>query len=175
MLMSALSSAWNLSSALFCSARFASGSVARSNPLEFTKREARLCMRGFNSCETAEPPQRQVDVARLDLETEGAPPGPFCSDKRSARTHEGIEYESTAPRAIEDRIFHQLDGLYGGMRAKRLRTFSAEAVHAGVNPHVGSVTAISAKFNIVDVRCAAILKDGYQFVLRSIERSHPSI
>lgn len=40
----------------------------------------------------------------------------------------------------------------------------SETAHAGVLPNIGSTAAKSSQFNIVDVLCAAVLIDEYEFV-----------
>ncbi len=108
-------------------------------------------MHRFNSGQLAEPLERQIDIPRLALDSEGPPTGAFRRNQRGAGTYEPIEHEPISVRAVEDCVFHQLDRLYRRMHAESLVAAGAEAVHARISPNIRAVASVPTQFHVVDV------------------------
>ena len=99
-----------------------------------------------------------IDILRVDFEGAGAPAGFFRRDNCGATSGKWIKHKIRPARGIPNDISDERNRLYGRVHRKLIEPASPEGVYAGIVPDIGPVTAMPAKFDVVDVRRIADLK-----------------
>ena len=102
---------------------------------------------------------------RIKFDAETAPPCSFGRHERRSAPRKSIKHNVAAFRAVHDGIGHQGQRLDRRMHGEIRIPFYAERVHAGIGPNIASVAAEATQFDIVNMRCRAVLEHEHQFVL----------
>ena len=116
-----------------------------------------------------------VDIARLDFDQTAAASGALGRNQGRTRAAKWIEHDAVAVRAILDRISHQRYRLDGRVHRN---FFAAPALHGRATrivPHIAAHAPVLVEFEIVDVRCGAVLPHEHQLVTAAVESAHPRI
>lgn len=105
---------------------------------------------------------------RIQFDAVSAPASFFGSEQRGAAASECIQDNAATFGAIENSIADQGERFRCRMSGKRRLPVLPETAHAGIFPDVCSAAAKAAKFDVIDVLCAAVLVDKDEFVGRPI-------
>src|ERR1700674_3232862 len=107
---------------------------------------------------------RDVDVARINLDQAGSAPRLLGGDQGGAGAPERIEDDTVAVGTIPNRIGDKGDGLDRGVQRQLALRRAAQDVLARIVPDVRSIPAETAEFYVVDVRRISSLEHKYQLV-----------
>ncbi len=113
---------------------------------------AGFCMDCLDLSLGGEPPDDYVTITRIELDAVAAPTGLFGSDQRGAAAGEGIEHDTASLRTIENRVGDQRDRFHGGVEREFRIPILAETVDARIRPQIGSIAAVLAELDIIDMR-----------------------
>ena len=100
---------------------------------------------------------RDVDVARINLDQAGSAPRLLGGDQGGAGAPERIEDDAVAVGTIPNRIGDKGDGFDRGVQRQLALRRAVQDVLAGIVPDVRSIPAEAAEFYIVDVRRISFL------------------
>lgn len=101
---------------------------------------------------------------RIELDAVAAPAGLFGSEQGSPASSKRIQNDAGSLRAVEDAVADEGKWFRRGMSGKGFFSVLPETAHAGILPDVGSASAKSTQFDIVNVLGATVLVDEHEFV-----------
>lgn len=138
------------------------------------KRLAGGGVHGRAAREPLPPPDRDIDVSRINLDQPGSAACSLGRDQARASAAKRIEKDPVPIGTIADCIGNEANRLDRGMQRKLV--FRAPwNVLARIVPNVRSVPTMLAEPDIVDVGRGPDFEDKNQFVLGSVEGSHPRV
>jgi len=109
---------------------------------------------------------------RIELDQSPSASRLFGCDQSAADPAKRVKHNAMTIRAIPDRIYDERDRLCRRMQRQLAFSRSVEGILARIIPHIGSVTAMTAKFDVVDMRTLAVLEDEDELVLGPVKRTH---
>ena len=116
-----------------------------------------------------------IDIVRVDLQSARPPAGFFRRDNCGAASGKRIKHKIRPARGIANDISDERNRLYRRVHRKLIEASGSEGVYSGIIPDIGPVTAMPAKFDVVDVRSIPDFEDRDEFVLGPVKRSHAAI
>src|SRR6202047_2210053 len=81
--------------------------------------------------------QEDIDIGRVDLDTDAGAPGHFGRDQARARTEKRVIDQLAGPTVVEDRTAHALDRLLRAVSPALLALSITERIVVGDLPHRG--------------------------------------
>src|SRR6185437_3139879 len=132
------------------------------------------CMDRLLACLLLPPTDRQVHIARLNLERVADPAYPLCGKQRRTRPQEGVEHNLTARGAVQKRVCHERNRFDCGVHGEDilLAPHPRESVRSRIVPDIGAITAEAAKLNVVAVYGFTVPIHEDQLVSRFVKRPH---
>src|SRR5258708_6413844 len=116
-----------------------------------------------------------IDIGRIDIQATEGPPRPVGGHECRSRSQEEVKYEIAASRHIHDRIGNQPRRLYRRMQCQILAPAATQGINRGIVPDIGTVAAVPAEFDHIEMGRASDPGNKDQFVLGSVQRSHSCI
>lgn len=114
-------------------------------------------MDGLQSIQIIKSANDGIDIVRVQFYAVAPPSGFLGRDERGSAAGKRIQHDALALGAVEDRVGHEGERLYGGVHREIVLPFRAEGVRACISPDIGSVAAKSAQFDVVDVELKPFL------------------